>query len=83
MLQQAFGKVKAIGLESELLAARYQCQDGHKRVVVEFNNQNLETVSVFNHVHPITAITRVRCLFWMIRSQRGGERETCPQLVAG
>lgn len=51
MLQQAFRKDKALDLQSELLAARYHCQDGHKRVDAGFNNQNLEATSISIHVH--------------------------------
>lgn len=51
MLQQPIRKDKALDLQSELLAARYHCQHGHKRVDVGFNNQNLQVMSVPIHVH--------------------------------
>lgn len=51
MPMHVFRKGKALGLQSELLSARYHCQDGHKRADVGFNNQNLQAMSISVHVH--------------------------------
>lgn len=51
MLQQAFRKDETLGVQSELLAARHHCQDGHERVDVGFNSQNPQATSVSLHVH--------------------------------
>lgn len=52
-LQRALRKEKRLDLESELLAARYHFQDGHKRVSIGFYNQDLEAESGFIHIHGV------------------------------
>lgn len=74
MLQQAFRKDKALGLQSELLAARYHCQDGHKRVYVGLHNQNLQAMSISIHVHRENSNYKGEMPVLVAHQQRGCER---------